>query len=200
MRLPQSQAQYLRHPAVAAEVKSMPEYGSPKFSGSSSAASSRSTRFGTPSISSVTPSGGRPAAHQPSLSPRRSPAQAVTRRNNLPESGMLAMVYGSAVEEQVVRLLRLGRSTQQILNHYAIAPHGVTEAQIEAMREHLARSGAPFLAAASAATSSKPGANVHRSKASTADSVPRRDEQEDSDESEREELLEVRFGAPAHGW
>lgn len=112
------------------------------------------------------------------------------------------MVYGSAVEEQVVRLLRLGRSTQQILNHYAIAPHGVTEAQIEAMREHLARSGAPFLAAASAARSSgsKPGAHVNRSKASTADSVPRRDEQEDSDESEREELLEVRFGAPAHGW
>lgn len=109
------------------------------------------------------------------------------------------MVYGSAVEEQVVRLLRLGRSTQQILNHYAIAPHGVTEAQIEAMREHLARSGAPFLAAASAARSSKPGANVNRSKASTADSVPRRDEQEDSDESEREELLEIRFGAPAHG-
>lgn len=80
------------------------------------------------------------------------------------------------VEEQIIRLIRLGRTNSQVLSHYAVAPYGVSEDQVETMRESFIRN---------------PTVGFSALRRDGSGSKGRRSESEDS---EHEESLEIRYG------
>eukprot|EP00960_Hanusia_phi_P044639 756749-Hanusia_phi.AAC.8 len=96
--------------------------------------------------------------------------------NRSSSSGRSKPGLSEDVEEQIIRLIRLGRSNSQVLSHYAVSPYGVSEEQVESMRESFIRN--PTV-----------GFSALRRDGGTSNG--RRSESEDS---EHEESLEIRYG------
>jgi len=131
VRRPHSQAQLQRPLASSARGADSPASSLP-----SSVASSRSTRP-------------RQSETPPTMRSHSSAGSGPSRGGGVDGGGAgqaspaaaarLLRGDGDAVEEQIMRLLRLGRTNQQIMSHYAVEPHGVMDEEVEALRRQLAQ-------------------------------------------------------------